>query len=342
MKRLAGIILSGVLLLLGALFQLLMAILMALAGAFLHRQIASGRLPNAPASPPMPGWMPIFIFALCAVFVALAAWEIVTAIGLFRVRRWARYSVLVIGGALALFGLVSLLVTLTLLIAPLPGGAAAGMDPSQVHSMHVMARAVFGAIALFYAFLCAVGVSWLVYFNLKKVRDIFAGLPGQAPESPRPFLISLLAVLSLIGAAGCLLFMFVPLPGLFFGLILHGWGKVALYLVSAALLAAAGIGLWRLLEWGRMLVLALQVVGLVQHVVYLVRPSLYLRYTEEVNRIINPMQQPPSPLQIQSLLHTVSFGIGILFYIAIIAVLHYYRGAFARPAEPPQIESAVS
>jgi hypothetical protein len=125
-------------------------------------------------------------------------------------------------------------------------------------------------------------------------------------------------------------------------LILHGWWKAAFYLVHAALLAAAGIGLLRLLEWGRLLTMALQVIGVAQHVVYLVRPSLYLRYTAEVNQIINPMQQPPSPLQIQSLLHSVSFGIGILFLGAIIAVLHYYRGAFARPAEPPQIESTVS
>jgi len=75
MKRTFGIIFSGVLLLLGALFQLLLAFLMAFTGVFLHKQIASGRLPNAPASPPMPGWMPIFIYAICAVFIALAFGE---------------------------------------------------------------------------------------------------------------------------------------------------------------------------------------------------------------------------------------------------------------------------
>ena len=340
MKRTFGIIFSGVLLLLGALFQSLLAFGMAFVGIFLHKQIASGKLPGStPASASTLAWMPFVLYALCAVFVAVAIWEILTAVGLFRVRRWARYSVLIIGGILALFSLVSLLLTLAMLLVPLPG--ATGMDGSQAHNVQAFTKIFFGVIALIHLVRCAIGIFWLVYFNKKRVRDIFAGMPGQAPESPRPFLISVLAVLILIGAAGCLLFIFVPLPGLFFSLILHGWGKVALYLVSAALLAAAGIGLWRLQEWGRLLVLALQVIGMVQHVVYLVRPSLYLRYTEEVNQIINPMQQPPSPLQIQSLLHTVSFGIGILFYIAIIAVLHYYRGAFARPAEPPQIESAV-
>ena len=339
MKRTFGIIFSGVLLLLGALFQLLLAFLMAFTGVFLHKQIASGRLPNAPASPPMPGWMPIFIYAICAVFIALAVWGILTAIGLFRVRRWARYSVLVIGGILALFSLVSLLLTLAMLLAPLP--VAAGMNASQVHSAQAVTRVVFGVIAFLHAICCAIGVFWLVYFNKSRVREIFAGLPGQAPESPRPFLISIFAVLILIGAVSCLVMMFVPLPGVFFGLILHGWWKAAFYLVHALLLAAAGIGLWRLREWGRLLTMALQVIGVVQYVVYLVHPSLYLRYTAEVNQIINPMQQPPSPLQIQSLLHSVSFGIGILFLGAIIAVLHYYRGAFAGTNQPPQIESTV-
>ena len=338
MKRTFGIIFSGVLLLLGALFQLLLAFLMAFTGVFLHKQIASGRLPNAPASPPMPGWMPIFIYAICAVFIALAVWGILTAIGLFRVRRWARYSVLVIGGILALFSLVSLLLTLAMLLAPLP--VAAGMNASQVHSAQAVTRVVFGVIAFLPAICCAIGVFWLVYFNKKRVRDIFAGLPGQAPESPRPLLISILAVLSLIGAGSCLLMTFIPFPGAFFGLILHGWEKAALYLVYAALMAAAGIGLWRLEEWGRRLALFMQALHLVQYVVYLVRPSLMLHVTAEINQSMHlPQAQPKLP--VQHMLLSLSFGFGILFVIAIIAVLHHYRGAFARPSQPPQIEPTV-
>ena len=338
MKRTFGIIFSGVLLLLGALFQLLLAFGMAFAGIFLHKQIASGRLPNAPASPPMPGWMPIFIYAICAVFIALAVWEILTAIGLFRVRRWARYSVLIIGGILAVFSLISLLLTLALLLAPLP--AAAGVDASQAHNVHAMTRVVFGVIALFHVIRCAIGVFWLVYFNKKRVRDIFAGLPGQAPESPRPLLISILSVLILIGAVSCLLLVFTPFPGAFFGMILNGWWKVALCLVYAALAASAGIGLWRLLEWARLLTMALQVIGMVHYVVFLARPSQYLRYSEEIYRSMNLTQpQPQVPFEIVT--YSVSFGISILLVIAVFAVLHYYRGAFARPNQPPQIESAV-
>jgi uncharacterized membrane protein (DUF2068 family) len=313
---------------------------MAFAGIFLHKQIASGKLPgSSPASVQVLGWMPIAMYALCAVFVAVAVWEILTAVGLFQLRRWARYSVLIIGGILASFALFHMLTMLFLLAVPLP--VAPGMDASQAHNVQAATRVVFGVIALFDAILCAIGVFWLVYFNKKRVRDIFAGLPGQAPESPRPLLISILAVLSLIGAVSCLLTTFIPFPGVFFGLLVYGWGKVALYLVYAALLAAAGIGLWRLEEWGRRLAMALQALHLAQYVVYLVHPSLMLHATAEINQSMHLPQQQ-SQLPFQTMFLSLAIGIGILFVIAIIAVLHYYRGAFARPAEPPQIESTVA
>jgi uncharacterized membrane protein (DUF2068 family) len=339
MKRTFGIIFSGVLLLLGALFQLLLAAGMAFCGVLLHKQIASGKLPGTtPASAQVLGWMPIFMYALCAVFIALAVWEILTAVGLFRVRRWARYSVLIIGGILAAFSLVSLLLTLVMLLAPLPG--AAGMDASQAHNVHAMTRVVFGVIALFHAIRCTIGVFWLVYFNKKRVRDIFAGLPDQAPESPRPLLISILSVLILIGAVSCLLLVFTPFPGAFFGMILHGWGKTAFCLIYAALAAAAGIGLWQLKEWARLLTMAMQALGLIQYVVFLARPSLYLRYSEEIYRSMNLTQPQPQALS-ETVTYGVSFGISILLVIAVFVVLHYYRGAFVPPSEPPQIESTV-
>jgi hypothetical protein len=81
-----------------------------------------------------------------------------------------------------------------------------------------MIKVVFVVVALFYALVGALGIWWLVYFNRKKVRDVFAGAGGQIVESRRPFLIALLAVFNLIGAAGCVLMALLPLPLLFLGL----------------------------------------------------------------------------------------------------------------------------
>ncbi len=83
-------------------------------------------------------------------------------------------------------------------------------------------------------------------------------------ESRRPFLITVIAVFSMIGAVGCVLASFLPIPGVLFGLILTGWGKVALSLAIGALEAAVGIGLWRLEEWGRRLAMVMMAIGVAQ------------------------------------------------------------------------------
>jgi hypothetical protein len=337
MKRPFGVTFSAILLLLGSLLQLPMAFLMALSGALLGK-IPSAGVPGAPAAPPIPGWMPVFMFAFSAFFVALAVWGILTTVGLFRLRRWARYSMLVIAGALALIGLFSMLAALMMFAVPMP--APASVDASQAPMVQAMTRFIVGIVAFIYGVLCAVGISWLVYFNLKKVREVFAGAPGEAPESRRPFLISVIAVLSMIGAGSCLLTVFLPLPGALFGWILYGWGKVAFYLVFAALEAAVGVGLWRLEEWGRRLTLGMIALGLANSVVYLARPSLMLRYNAELYRMMN-LPQPELPAQFQTMIPIASFGFALLFFIAIAAVLIHYRGAFNRPAEPPQNETAT-
>jgi hypothetical protein len=330
---------SAILLLLGSLFQLLMGFLMALSGALVGKIPPSGLpggLPGAPTPPPMPSWMPVFMYALCAFFIALAGWGIVTTVGLFRLRRWARYSVLVIGGGMALVGLVSMLSTLVRLAAPMP--VPDSVDAYQAPMVQTMTQFVFGFVAFLYGIVCAVGISWLVYFNLKRVREVFAGAPGEAAESRRPFPISVIAVFSMIGAGCCVLAAIIPLPGALFGWILYGWGKVTLYLVLAGLEAAVGAGLWRLEEWGRRLTLGVIALGLANSVVYLVRPSLMLRYNEELYRTMN-LSQPELPAQLQTMLPIGSFGFALLFSIAILAALIYYRGAFKPPIEPPQDEA---
>jgi hypothetical protein len=338
MKRPFGVIFSAVLLILGSLLQLLMALGMALSGVVLRQQTGSGGLPGAPTAAPMPGWMPAVMYALCVFFAALAAWGILTAVGLIRLSRWARYSILVIGGLLAFFGLISLLGTLLIMLVPLP--APANLDASQAQNVQAITRIVFGVVALFYGIVCAVGVSWLVYFNRRRVRDTFASATGEAVESRRPLLISVIAVLNLIGAGSCLLGIFVPLPGAIFGWILDGWGKAALYLVFAALTASAGVGLWQLKEWGRRLALAMQAFGLVNTAVYLVHPSLILRYSAEIQRRMTPMQ-PQLPERLQTMMYSVSFGFGVLICIAIAGILIYYRKAFQRPIELAQSESTL-
>ncbi len=361
MKRPVGVVVSAALLLLGSLFQVFMAFGMALSGALLPMQTAAGTLSGASPAAPIPAWMPAYMYVLSGFCLALAAWGIITVIGLFRLRNWARYSVLVIGGGIALIGLFSALITLLLVFIPIP--LPPSSDPSQDPSIQMFMRIVFAVIALGYGVVGGIGVYWLVYFNRKKVRTVFAGaavepagatgafaatpaeLPGtpaalaaalpQPVRSRRPFLISLYAVLNLIGAASCLLMTVLPIPVVIFGVSLYGGQKTTLCLGLAAIQAAVGPGLWRLNEWARRLALAMTLLGAVQCGVYLVRPSLILRYTEEINRTMG-LTQPPLPERFQTILMGGSFGFSVLVCLAVAFVLIHYRAAFKLPvaAEP--------
>jgi uncharacterized membrane protein (DUF2068 family) len=335
------VIFSAIVLALLSLLQLLMALGVEF-GATMESRMQSSGVPGGATAVPVPAWMPFFLYGFCGVLIAFGAWGILTVVGLVRLRRWARYSMLIIGGGLAVIGLFSLPIMLVMAFLPLP--VPPGVDASQAQSVHTMTRVALGFVSLFYLLILAIGVSWLIYFNRKKVREVFISPPGRVvAESPRPILISVIAVLLMVGGVSCLLMAFLPLPLVFLGLALRGWGKVAMCVGYGAVLGAAGVGLWKLKEWGRRLALGLQAFGLAQYIVYLVRPSLMTRYMDEINRAMG-ITQPQFPAQIQSMQSTmigVSFGIGIVFLIAIAWILHRDRGAFKGPTAQLQPKPAA-
>jgi hypothetical protein len=333
-KRLSGIIASAIVLILVSLFQVLMSAGMGFAGVILPSHPSAQSYPGVSGPPPSPAWMSTYMYALGVFFLALAAWGIVTAIGLFRVRRWARYSILIIGGGMALIGFVSVLVMIPLMFVPLPVPPSA--DPSQAAITHTVTSVVFAAMAFFYAIPLAIGAWWLVYFNRKRVRDYFnAAATGPILPSRRPLLISILAVLCAIGVPSCLLMVFLPLPALFFGILFQGWQKAVVYIAFAALEAAVAYGLWKLLEWGRRLAIFLQVLGIVNTAIYLVNPSLLFRYSGEVNRSMGLPEVTLLPGQFQSVMLTIPMSLSLILLVAVIVILHRYRAAFQPAGTPP-------
>lgn len=327
MKRPAGVVVSAIVLILGSLFQLLMAAFMAFAGVIAHRPLNHAATEGAP-SPVFAPWMPTFFYGIAACMVLLALWGVLTAIGALRLRRWARYSILVIGGALAFIGLVSAAGMLLLVFLPLPMPPPA--DPAQAQSLHFAMRAITAGIGFFYLFVAAVGVWWLVYFNRKNTREVFSGSqPQDAFGSPRPFLITLFAIFNVIGAAGCLIMILVPIPAAFFGAMVHGWPKAALYLAFATIEIAIAFGLWRLREWGRRLALGMMVFGFAQCFFNLLHPSLLIQYGQEVSRTMVPVQ--PQMTVYSSAMVSFSSILSILLIAAICIVLVKYRRAFSPP-----------
>jgi len=335
-RRPAGLVFSAVALMLLSMFQVVMALLMAFSGMVQANHPLATTTRSGHPTPPVPSWMPFFSYGVGAFFVALAAWGIVTAIGVFRLRQWARISILVIGGGMALIGLVSVLCTLVFLLIPLP--SQPGLNPSQAEVAHTMVKVVLGIVAAFYGLLFALGVFWLVYFNRAGVRTVFANGAGADVQSRRPLILSAIAILMILGAPACLLAIFIPVPGVIFGFPLRGWEKGVTYLVIVVLQAAGGIGLWQMREWGRRLMMGIMAFGAINCALYVAWPSLVVRYSEEISRSMNIPGQYQLPAHFQRMVSAGSSGLSLLFILAIVAVLHHYRARFDRPIGPSQIK----
>jgi hypothetical protein len=331
-KRPVGVVINAIFLAVISLFVLLMALGMALAATLIGKAGAMAGTPGAQATPAIPPWMAGFELGMSGFFILLAAWAIATVAGLFGMRRWARYSVLVIGGGMAVIGSISLLTT-AVTMAVMPMAQPAGVDPSQAHLAQSMMKAVFAGVLVFYGMVAGLGIYWLVYFNLKRVREAFAGPSGVLVESRRPMLISALAVLSFIGAPACLAMAILPFPATMLGFTLHGVGKGLLYAVFAGLQAAIGVGLWRMEEWGRRLELGFLGLGVVNCLVYMVRPGLMVQATREMYKSMSVPSQPLTP-QMQSILYRGTFLVSILMMVAFMIPLIYYRRNFEREDEP--------
>lgn len=176
MKRPTGVTASAIILVILSFFQIVLGLCMALGGSLTHD-------PTSPAAA-LPGWVGAIMYGLCALFLLFAAWGIATAVGLHRLRRWARYSTIVIGALMTLCGLLLAAGGLAALFSPQFN--AAGTVGSSAHSAQFLVRAVFGVMELIYLAVAAVGIWWLVYFNRRRVRSAFvpqATLPAQPPST---------------------------------------------------------------------------------------------------------------------------------------------------------------
>ncbi len=258
MKRPVGLILSAIVLGVAAFFLTLTTGLMVLVGVFADRHHPF--IAITPASTPH-----FFIYLMLAVavfYAALATWATLTVIGILRLRSWARYSILIIGGGLAVLGLFAEMGTLlSRTMLPTLSAQQPNADPRIL-------SAVFIVMTGFYLLITAVGVWWLIYFNLRPVRELFSYVNFETPSSthilvspdqkpdPVPTPIKIIAGFLFLGAIACLLCVFLPFPAFLFGIILPVAATHILYLAFAALAAFAGYGLLRLKESARLLTIA--------------------------------------------------------------------------------------
>ena len=267
MSRPIGVTASAIVAILGSLIALLFAAIMA----------ATPLIVIGQAQPPKAA--PQIVIVVEAIFAALAVLGIWTAIGVFRLRSWARTSMLIFAGFFGAWAALTLLVTM---VMPLPQELTAGTGQFR------------GMMALIFGIPLAIAVWWLIQFNTQSTKAAFAS-PVAEGASQRPLSISIIGWTGIVGGASTFLLIALPLPVFLFGATFNGWTAGVIYGLFGALLLYIGKGLLDLRERARLLAIGWFVFGFVHTCVVTFVPSVRQRMAE-VQRTLRMDQQNPMPL----------------------------------------------
>lgn len=353
MKKPVGIILSAVVLSLVGIFCLLMSALMVFAGI-------GG---DHPVSTPMPHFYTFLLVGMAVFYFCIALWMALTAYGILRLRRWARYSILIISGCIAFFSLMS---ALGIAVSYFAMPQQPNVDP------HILSI-VFFAIVLFELTFTAIGTGLFIYFIRRPTRELFeAANPAilqsypapepnptpdgtfQAPPPPYPTVphktytgffsspehapaaIKVLGWIFLVSTLFILPWSFAPFPGFIFGQIIPPGESHLMFLAFGILSACMGYGLLKLKNWAWLTSIALIAVGFINYVMCLLPQSqnqLRAYMLAFTNYIPTLPGQPRYVYTYPTSMIIMSMSIGVAVNIAFLWLLLHYRTAFTTPSQ---------
>ena len=326
MPRSTGITVISILSLLGSVLTLALGLFVLVVTIF----VPTGQTQHFPGSPAM---FKAFMAAAFLVYLLPAIWGAATAIGLWKLKSWARISMIVFSVLLILMGAFTGLV---MIVMPFPSTPAVP-DPSLMSNV----RIVMGG---FWLTLMGIGIWWLVFFTRPKVVQQFVRrstpsslretqlVNGLAPrqttssKGTRPLSITIIAWLLL---AGC---VFIPLAAVFrapfavFTSLLSGRTALFIYLCFAVAQLCIGLGLLRLKPAARIGAIAYLVFGFVNTAVFYFAPGRHARLLAllESERSIFPWMLPFQDQAQYQLNFTPPLILGSIVGLVLIAVQLYF------------------
>jgi hypothetical protein len=275
MKRSPGITFAAVIALIGSIFTLLFGLLMLAIMMF-------APIPTPSQSPVSPTFMRAMFVLLSLFYLLPAIWGIVTSIGLFRLRNWARISIIIFSVPLLLLGVFAGLVSL---LMPVPAGVDTASNPSIILAIRL-------GMGLFWLTMIGIGVWWLILFTRTSVRAQFAAAPAPGamalpappnqgmsppitvPTGPRrPLSITIIAWLLLVGCGLLPANLLLKAPMVLFTTMITGWAAAAFCVAYAIANFFVGRGLLRLQPWARKAAIGLYGFGLLNTAVFYFAPG---------------------------------------------------------------------
>jgi hypothetical protein len=334
MRRPAGVTVAAVVLGLMTLMGVL-GVMLSLAASML--------LPHLPVSGVQFRALLVCSNLLALAFFVYCAW---TVIDLFRLRRWARISAIVIG---SLLFLVSLLAGLAILAARRFASLIPQSGPTPVDVTQI-----FVVMAAFYFLIALIGLWWIVYFSLPSVRSAFVSPtlmvtnpdilpPGGEAQIPAPpvgtpgwrVVLVVWACLMFLGVIGLPMVLFMHIPLFLFGAILTGPAEWGVLLIMFAAQVLLGIGLIRKWKFAWYLGLVWQIYAIGYTLTFLI-PGMWNRFISYQEQLASRWATPGSvQLPMDALYHgpfmAICFALGIavivLFSVALFRCREDYLGA---------------
>lgn len=324
MKRSGGVTAAGVVLVAGSALLLLLALATVVMILFVAPKTTAAQNPLQPG-----------IAILGGVFyLALAGWGIATAVGIFRLRPWARISIFTMS-VLAVVGCILALVSILILLPVL----AVPRGPQVTSMLRVVMIVTLGTPGV-------VAAWWLVLFTRPGVKQQFmsreaappAGAPATTPGGARPLSITVIAIWLLVSALAMpwVLYATWPtrpaaMPTLVFGAAIFGWKATAWSLALLAADITLGLGLWWLKPWARVGAIIYCVFSMVNMFALALRPDAFARVfgtMKSANPALASFAIPRTFLWVLALLSAALAAVALRFLIK-------SKTAFASPLTAP-------
>lgn len=218
-KRPVGVTLAAVVAFIGSGLVVFFGLLFALASA-------------TQQSPPGAPDIGVFGVAMGIIMLALGVLGVSSAVGVLRLRPWARMSMLVFAGITAAFTFAGGAV---IAISPMP--RVAELPPGAETMLRPLLLTLYGIPLL----IC---LWWLVQFNTAASKAAFAGR-GEADTPTRPLMIAVIGWFNVVGGIFCIAVAVAGGSAFVAGFALEGWGATLYYVFLGAVNTFLG---WRLLQ----------------------------------------------------------------------------------------------
>lgn len=274
--------------------------------------------------PAAPAYLKSLMNIVWLFFIAAAIYVCACGIGVMRLERWARISLMVVAGVMLFFSLTGVFVAIVVFfVSPLPGPPVENII-------------VGGILVLIYGVPLAIALWWLILFTRRPIvvqfeayrADLAPSRPIQIkkPGCPLPIAIVAWFLLSTVLNVLILPFLPFPIPVILFGHVFHGPIAWTLLLGQFGLLTASSIGLLRLQRWSYPVGLGLQLF----YIANLVVTSLNSSFTSELRPMISQLHVPAPPAGFPDVLQYARYFslAGLIVPLACAVCLIYSREAF--------------